>query len=202
MVNPCSLVDMQIVSAAKHSIGLPGHNAPAAGFEAPFEMLSACHERVERSLALMARLQQHLLSHGLDDSARQAARDVMRYFDLAAPHHHQDEELHVFPPLMAGSNPGIRETVRRLMTDHRQMETAWSAARLTLAGVVESSPQAWSPLTPEQTQTLEQFASLYGRHIEEEEHLIYPAAQAGLSTGALQAMSEDMMARRGVKIKT
>ncbi len=193
---------MQIVSTGKQSIALPGHHAPAAGFEAPFEMLSACHERVERSLALMTRLQQHLLSHGLDDSARQAAGDVMRYFDLAAPLHHRDEELHVFPPLLTGNDPRIRETVQRLMADHRQMETAWSTARLALAGVVESSPQAWSPLTPEQTQALAKFAALYGRHIEDEEHLVYPAAQAGLSTAARQAMSEDMMARRGVKIKT
>ncbi len=193
---------MQIVSAVKQSIALPGHHAPAAGFEAPFEMLSACHERVERSLALMTRLQQHILSHGQDDSARQAARDVMRYFDLAAPLHHQDEELHVFPPLLTGNDPRIRETVQRLMADHRQMEAAWSTARLALAGVVESSPQSWSPLTPEQTKALAKFAALYGRHIEDEEHLVYPAAQAGLSTAALQAMSEDMMARRGVKIKT
>lgn len=202
MANPCSLVDMQIVSAVKHSATLPGYHAPAAGFEAPFEMLSACHERVDRSLGLMARLQQHLLSHGLDDSARQAARDVMRYFDLAAPLHHQDEELHVFPPLLAGSDPGIQETVQRLMADHRQMEIAWSAARLNLACVVESSPQAWSPLTSEQTRTLNKFASLYGRHIEDEEHLIYPAARARLPTGALQAMSEDMMARRGMPNKS
>ena len=186
----------------KHSVALPGHHAPAAGFEAPFDMLTACHERVERSLALMVRLQQHLLEHGADESARQAARDVMRYFDLAAPLHHQDEELHVFPPLMAGSNPEIRQVVDRLMNDHRQMETAWSAARIVLAGVAESSLPAWLPFTPEQTQALDHFASLYNRHIEDEERLIYPSAQAGLSVSALQAMSEDMMARRGVKIKT
>ena len=41
---------------------LPGFLSPGAGFEAPFEMLAACHERVERMLTLLARLQQHLLS--------------------------------------------------------------------------------------------------------------------------------------------
>jgi hypothetical protein len=66
-------------------ISPPGHRAPSAGFEAPFEILAACHERVERMLALIQRLQQHLQDTGCDDSARQAARDVMRYFDLAAP---------------------------------------------------------------------------------------------------------------------
>jgi hemerythrin-like domain-containing protein len=198
----CNLADVPAISSMKHSVALPGHHAPAAGFEAPFDMLTACHERVQRTLALMSRLQQHVLTHGQDESARQAARDVMRYFDLAAPLHHQDEELHVFPPLMAGNDPALRAVVERLMADHRKMETAWSAARMALAGVAESSPQAWLPLTPEQTRALDQFASLYNRHIEDEEHLVYPAAQAGLSVSALQAMSGDMMARRGVKIKT
>ena len=41
------------------AIGLPGHRAPAAGCEAPFEMLGACHERVERMLGLIQRLQQN-----------------------------------------------------------------------------------------------------------------------------------------------
>ena len=35
-------------------ITLPGHRAPGAGFEAPFEMLDACHERVHRMLALLS----------------------------------------------------------------------------------------------------------------------------------------------------
>lgn len=81
-------------------IGLPGHRSPAAGFEAPFEMLAACNERVERMLHLIQRLQQHLQDQGCDDSARQAVIDVMRYLDLAAPRHHEDEERHVFPPLI------------------------------------------------------------------------------------------------------
>ncbi|WP_332258693.1 hemerythrin domain-containing protein [Polaromonas glacialis] len=94
-----------MASAARpttHPVLMPGHRAPAAGFEAPFEMLATCHDRVERMLALQKKLQQHLLDKGCDAPARQAARDVMRYFDLAAPLRHQDEELHVFPPLLAG----------------------------------------------------------------------------------------------------
>ena len=84
-------------SRAARPVSLPGFGAPAAGLDAPFEMLAACHDRVVRMLALQARLRQHLQDKGCDEPARQAARDVMRYFDLAAPLHHQDEELHVFP---------------------------------------------------------------------------------------------------------
>jgi hypothetical protein len=49
---------------------LPGHNAPAAEFDAPLEMLAACHDRVAHMLALTAKLQQHLLDTGCDEPAR------------------------------------------------------------------------------------------------------------------------------------
>jgi hemerythrin-like domain-containing protein len=180
-------------------VSLPGHRPLAAGLEAPFEMLAACHERVERMLALQARLQQHLLDTGCDEPARQAARDVMRYFDLAAPLHHQDEELHVFPPLLAGADTALRELAQRLIQDHRQMEAAWVQARSVLQAIADHSPAAgWSPLTPVQTEALNRFAALYRQHLDDENAIAYPAAQAALPPQAVQAMSEDMMQRRGV----
>lgn len=180
-------------------VSLPGHRPLAAGLEAPFEMLAACHERVERMLALQARLLQHLLDTGCDEPARQAARDVMRYFDLAAPLHHQDEELHMFPPLLAGSDAALRELAQRLTQDHRQMEAAWVQARSVLQAIADHSPAAgWNPLTPAQTDALNQFAALYRQHLDDENAIAYPAAEAALPLAAVQAMSEDMMQRRGV----
>ncbi|WP_348045479.1 hemerythrin domain-containing protein [Polaromonas sp.] len=172
---------------------------PGAGFEAPFDMLAACHERVERMLALLVRLQQHMLERGRDDSVRQAARDVMRYFDLAAPLHHQDEELHVFPPLLAGPDAGLRTVVQRLLQDHRDMEAAWPAARSVLLEIAEGPVAGWVALTATQTAALSRFAGLYERHLADEDRLAYPAAQAVLTAQALQAMSRDMMQRRGVR---
>jgi hemerythrin-like domain-containing protein len=179
-------------------IGLPGHRAPGAGFEAPFEMLAACHERVERMLDLIQRLQQHLQKTGCDDSARQAARDVMRYFDLAAPRHHEDEERHVFPPLMAGSDPAVKALVLRLIQDHRQMELAWTDARTVLQTVADHGDVPWPGLTVWHQVKLNDFARLYRQHLDDEEQVAYPAARGLLGPGALAAMSEDMMERRGV----
>ena len=181
---------------------LPGHSAPSAGFEAPFEMLAACHDRVERMLALQKKLQLHLLTKGCDEPARQAARDVMRYFDLAAPLHHQDEELHVFPPLVAGKNMALRELVWRLTQDHRQMETAWLEARRTLMAIADSPASGWTPLTPDQIEALDRFAALYRRHLDDENRVAYPAAESLLPPEAITAMSADMMQRRGVAPKS
>lgn len=179
-------------------VSLPGHSAPGAGFDAPFDMLATCHDRVRRMLVLQAKLQQHLLDKGCDEAARQAARDVMRYFDIAAPLHHQDEELHVFPPLLAGTDAALRALVQRLQQDHRQMEVTWIDARRTLQAVADGVESGWTPLSMAQIGALNQFAALYRQHLEDEDQIAYPAAQAALSPAAVQAMSKDMMRRRGV----
>ena len=54
------------------------HASPAVGFDEPFEMLTACHDRVRRGLDLLQRLHAHVLQHGVDDRARDAATDVLR----------------------------------------------------------------------------------------------------------------------------
>lgn len=169
--------------------------SPGAGFEQPFEMLQACHERVHRMLALLARLREHVKAHGADAQAQQAARDVMRYFDQAAPLHHQDEELHVFPRLLAQGDAAVAGIVRCLQQDHRAMESGWRAAREVLARIAQGDAAASDADAP----ALAAFASLYGAHIEAEESIAYPAAQAILDAQALEAMSADMMRRRGVK---
>jgi hypothetical protein len=61
------------VAIPSRGIPLPGFGAPAVGFDTPFEMLEACHERVQRTLALQQRLCEHLQTTGCDASARSAA---------------------------------------------------------------------------------------------------------------------------------
>lgn len=176
---------------------VPGHASPDAGFEAPFELLTACHERVHRMLRLLDRLRQHLADQGWDAQAAEAARDVMRYFDLAAPLHHEDEELHVFPPLLAQGDAAVCAVVRRLQADHQVMERAWPPARALLQGVAQAgSREAWAGWDATALQILTDFQGRYGEHIRLEEEWVYPAAQGVLEDASLQAMSADMQKRR------
>ncbi|MCW5655431.1 MAG: hemerythrin domain-containing protein [Hydrogenophaga sp.] len=161
-------------------------------------MLDACHERVQRMLRLLARLQERLQTSGWDPHVASAAQDVMRYFDEAAPRHHEDEERHVFPPLLSGKDEALCETVQRLRQDHRDMEAAWSQAREVLAALRQAPPVGWTGLDPLAQAALDGFSSLYARHLEDEDGLVYPAAQALLNPRDLQAMSADMMRRRGL----
>lgn len=171
-------------------------NPPAVGFEEPFAMLEACHERVQRMLALLARLREHVRANGCDEQARQAARDVMRYFDQAAPQHHLDEELHVFPPLLAQGDDGNMRVVRRLQQDHLLMESRWSGARAVLQLVASGLVQR---IDAEGEAVLDGFAGLYEAHLRAEEDIVYPAAQALIDEDGRGAMGSEMMKRRGVR---
>ena len=176
------------------SHALPGFGDPAVGFDTPFDLLEACHERVLRSLALLQKLQDYLHDHRCDDSARQAARDVLRYFELAAPLHHEDEELHVFPPLLERGGADTVAAVRQLQQDHEAMSANWQAARALLQALAEGSQEAFS--APDEA-VLARFAGVYAEHIRLEEDLVYPAARALLAPEAAQAMGAEMRRRRG-----
>jgi len=159
-------------------------------------MLEACHERVERTLNLLLRLQQHVLTHGCDAQAQQAAQDILRYFDMAAPLHHQDEELHVFPPLLAGNNSVASDAVHRLMVQHRQMEGAWGAMRLVLLDI--SEPAQDLPPRSLSEAAVRAFVDLYRDHMRLEEEVAYPAARTVMGVEQLQSAGVEMQSRRRV----
>ena len=182
------------VRTTAHTTALPGFGAPAVGFDTPFEMLEACHERVQRTLALLQKLCEYLHSHACDDSARQAAHDVLRYFDVAAPLHHEDEELHVFPLLLAQGMPAVVAQVRQLQQDHERMAAHWQDARVRLQALADGQSSAFSA---QDEAVLALFAQGYAAHIHTEETVVYPAARALLSAPAIEHMGQEMRQRRG-----
>ncbi len=172
------------------------HAAPGAGFDDPFAMLLACHERVERMLGLLERLADHLRDKGPDAPARQAAADVTRYFDLAGPAHHEDEERHLFPALAAAGEPTMVDLVERLHQEHLAMAERWAAIRCDLQRVAAG---AWTAhCVADAAPRWAAFAALYREHIAVEEGRAYPAALALLDKPAQQAMGREMAQRRGV----
>lgn len=172
----------------------PGLDAPGAGFEAPFALLEACHERAQRSLSLLTRLVDHVAVNGHDASAREASADVVRYFDLAAPLHHEDEELHVFPALDPHPDPVVRAAVARMRADHLAMTAMWRQLRAVLVAWRDGAePPSVEPAMREAAQA---FTELYADHIATEESIVYPAAVARLGAATLEAMGAEMQARR------
>lgn len=174
----------------------PGHSAPASGFEVPLEMLAACHGRVQSQCATLLRLVPHIAAHGSDRPAQEAATAVMRYFDTAARHHHEDEERDLFPALlesMAGSDAVcLRELTTALCAEHRALEGRWGALRQVLERVAAGIP---APLAAADVQGL---ADLYEQHIAREESELLPMAARLLSEAELDRVGLAMRTRRGL----
>ncbi len=176
-----------------NAIGLHLNSAPAVGFDQPFEMLAACHERVERSLRLLERLGEHLTTQGADEAAGSAARDVLRYFDLAAPQHHEDEERHVLPALRAAGLTGLAE---RVLADHARMAEAWARLSVQLQAIVRGD--ATAAITPATRAEWQAFTQLYRAHLALEDDEVFPAAALVLDASVQRAMGDEMARRRGV----
>lgn len=178
------------------STPFPGFSAPAAGTEAPLEMLAACHDRITRQCATLRRLVPHLAQHGADEEARTAATNVMRYFDTAAIHHHQDEEADLFPALiesMAGSDPVcLRQLTDSLTLEHRALEAQWQKIRVPLAKIAAGESATLA------SEDVEALVGLYERHLERENTELLPMAARLLGDDVLGIIGRAMRERRGI----
>ena len=163
------------------------HAGPAVGFDEPFEMLAACHERVQRSLDLLQRLHAHVGQHGVDTQARDAAADVLRYFDRAGPAHHEDEERHVLPRLRSA---GLADMADRLHADHVEMSLLWAQLREPLLVWPRGEAAALDAAL------LQRYVSLYEAHLAVEDDQAFATARASIDAAALVSMGKEMAARR------
>ncbi|AYH45019.1 hemerythrin domain-containing protein [Azoarcus sp. DN11] len=164
------------------------------GFETPLEMLEACHERLQAQLATLARLAAWLPEHGPDRQAQQAATNVMRYFDVAAVKHHQDEEDDLFPVLRERVDEARRGELGTLidwiLADHQRLFAGWAQMRARLECIARGES---ADLTPA---AVEEFAGAYRRHIAREEGELLPVARSVLGAQDIEVLSGTMTARR------
>lgn len=167
-------------------------SAEAPDFTQPLALLRACHERMLEQCETLEKLVAHVREHGVDDDARTAAQRVHRYFTTAAPLHHQDEEIDLFP-LLQRQSLKLADLVYSLKQEHPQLDAAWSRLESDL-------------LRPDHMDDLDAFAgkvtdfcNRYRSHIKRENNELLDIAQHILSSKQQKAMGEAMAKRRGVK---
>jgi len=167
-----------------------------ADFGQPLQMLKACHERIQSQCDTLRRLCVHMPQHGCDAQAQQAASNVMRYFDSAGRHHHEDEEQDIFPRMAASKGrhaERVAPLIERLMNDHAEMAQCWIDLRETLEKIAHGGTD------PLDEQTVNRFCDLYGAHIAFEEANLIPLAESLLDAVALAAIGKAMAERRGLR---
>jgi hemerythrin-like domain-containing protein len=170
--------------------------SPGAGFDEPIEMWLACHERVRRFARLLGRLVHHVSQRGADDESREAATAIRRYFNEAAPRHHEDEEVDMFPLLRErGADPTVLEVLYRVEADHVAMAGLWRQLDAVLARI-----SAGEPAVPDEA-LVAQFAAMYDAHIDAEENILLPALRRVVAAAEWNAIGRAMAERRGQERK-
>jgi hemerythrin-like domain-containing protein len=168
-----------------------------ADFGHPLQMLEACHDRIEMQCETLRNLAAHLPAHGCDAQAQQAASNVMRYFDSAGRHHHEDEEQDLFPRMIASASGENAERVAvlvgQLKREHRNMEQAWLRLRETLETLAHGGD------APLDEPDVKHFCDMYTNHIASEEQDLIPLASLLLDSDEQAALGRAMAARRGLR---
>jgi len=174
-------------------------HTPAAGFDQPLQLWLACHDRVRRMTGLLERLRDHMANMGPDDAARVTATTIRRYFDEAAPRHHEDEEVDLFPllrrllPVKApGRLPEVEQALGRLEADHVSLGKVWQRLRPALEAIERGEPVQ---LDADAVRT---FADGYRGHCEVEDTIVADALRLCLDDADLDALGQAMAERRGV----
>jgi hemerythrin-like domain-containing protein len=155
----------------------------------PMALLLACHDKVRHFTTLAQRLQAHVTTHGPDRQAREAAQAVLRYFNVAAPLHHADEALDLFPALTGLGDDALTQATSRLQAEHAELDAMWAALSAALTQVALG--QAWPDSGPDASA----FAARYQAHAQAEESLLYPHASR-LPADTLRQLAGAMVARR------
>lgn len=164
----------------------------APGFDAPLDMLEACHGRIARQCDTLEKLLDHLPRHGADAQAQQAARAVLAYFDTAAVHHHDDEERNLFPLLEVANAPGACDLVETLTLEHDEQVLVWRRLRVELQGIAAGASAALDPALAHR------FVDMNRAHLEFENARVLPLARQVLGRAALERLGRAMAARRKV----
>src|SRR3954453_13365466 len=186
------------------SRGRPFHNGtmpvvigakPESNFSDPIGLLTDCHRRIERFLAVLVRVAAGAREGELTAEQRVALAPALRYFREAAPKHTADEESTLFPRLRA-SGHGLTE-LDALEHDHDRADRNHAEVdrlgRVWLEnGAISLEDRArFSALVGELT-------GLYRAHIAVEEGSIFPLASKVLAREERLAMGREMSNRRGV----
>jgi hemerythrin-like domain-containing protein len=172
----------------KSTLHAPGNPTPDG-----FEVLDACHRDILVTLGKLNALIVRLEKAGPDADARSLAREIGLFFSGNARQHHEDEERHIFPKLLAAGDAELTRAVLRLQQDHGWIEENW----LEIAPQIDAVAAGVSSYDVDELKaSAEVFTALLREHIELEESLIYPHARTRLPVAEQLEMGREMASRR------
>lgn len=170
--------------------------ASAPGFDQPLAVLKHCHDRIRKQLATLEKLLPHLQKNGADAEAQKAVLAVLKYFQNAAPLHHDDEEIDLLPELQRTASGAdadlLQATLPKILQQHQQMADQWRRLEAQLSAIADGSSAVLN------SDDVAQFQALYQEHMQIEETQIAPMAMRLFHPGQMHKLGQAMQARRGI----
>lgn len=161
-----------------------------------FAALDECHRRVLARLDELSGLVAAVEAGESNPAMRTLAASIAQFLGNDARRHHEDEERHVFPPLLASGNADLVQAVLRLQQDHCWIEEDWFELESHVQAIATGYGTCDIDTLREGTAIL---AALYKEHIALEESMVYPEAHARIGAAGLDAMAREMIARRRIE---
>jgi hemerythrin-like domain-containing protein len=172
---------------------------PEHGFDQPLGLLSDCHRRIEHFLGMMINVLER--SNGGQNSMTTSERDALeaalKYFEVAAPRHTQDEEHSLFPRLRASQQPEALAAMARIESLEQDHERA-DAMHAQVHRICRQWLDGFTPPDRQLHQLLHDLRELYAHHIQLEDSELFPLAARLLSGEQLTEIGQEMARRRGL----
>lgn len=161
-----------------------------------FEVLDAFHRCVLARVAELGALVAAIEGGEITPAIRASAAEIARSLGTDARCHHEDEERHIFPPLLTGGEVEVVQAVLRLQQDHGWLEQDWFELEPHVRAIATGYGTFDIDTLREGVSLL---AELYQDHIALEESLVYPAARERMDAATLDRMAPEMVSRRRIE---
>ncbi len=155
--------------------------------------LLACHQRIRQFSATARKLGDAAVSPA---DAAEACRAVHRYFTVAMPLHHEDEERSLLPRLAAAKpSPELSRALEAMRVEHAAIDRAVEEA-VALWDEVLADESAWIAARSRLVATGARLEELFAAHLLLEETFVFPALDTLLSPEDREAIVSEIRARR------
>ncbi|WGE68335.1 hemerythrin domain-containing protein [Actinobacillus equuli subsp. haemolyticus] len=159
-----------------------------ASWAEPIDMLYACHSKVKRFCKQLHILPEYLAKNGVNQAVKNDVQQILNYFNLSAPLHHEDEECDFFPALLQ-VQPQAQAEVDELENQHELLHRNWALLSLQLEALVAGERNEVDP------ELIARFIAGYDVHIAIEEPL-FELGRSHLAQSELEKMGKVMADRR------
>jgi hemerythrin-like domain-containing protein len=173
---------------------------PAGDFSNPLKLLSDCHRRIERFLAVLVKIARDARGGPLTEQQATEWTRALDYFHHAAPRHTANEEESLFPRLRQIETAQVRDAldhIQELEYDHEKA-SEWHDRVEQLGRRRLAEGRLSAEETHSITDALERLSELYVHHIALEDQTVFPLAATALPAAGKTSMGAEMAKRRGL----